>query len=277
MTQILGVDFSGAQSDKNTWLTEGTLDGNCLSLKKPHSISRSDLKTKLAKIAGPAVAAMDFPFSVPVEFARFWQPEATTMPELWQAAKGMKLEGFIDNRDEFVASYGEPKRACDPPESYSCLHKVNPNMLPMTFYGMQMLHRLWYGDTANPMLVPPLPEPSRPGGEAVTTLLEVMPGAVLRRLSLPFKGYKGGQQALELRHCIVEKLSSSILLLEVDLFDVRETCLKNHDALDSMVAAVAAALWAKDPSSFRLPCEAGHPYCPALLLEGWLYAPKPQT
>ena len=171
------------------------------------------------------MAALDFPFSVPREFARFWQPEEApifetpvfeTMPDLWAAAAGMDWNDFSALRDAFVARYGELKRSCDPPESYSCLHRVNPNMVPMTFRGMQMLHRLWTGNTANPMSVPPLPDRSRPDRSRPdrsrtdevpdTVLLEVMPGAVLRRMGLPFKGYKNGARAPALRRQILEDL-----------------------------------------------------------------------
>ena len=143
-----------------------------------------------------------------------------------------------------MALYGEPKRACDPPESYSCLHMVNPIMVPMTFRGMQMLHRLWAGDTRNPVSVPPLPEYSRRDGDGVTELLEVMPGAVLRRLGLPFKGYKGGAKAGENRRRIVSELQKRASPIAFNFDEFEDVALKSHDALDSVVAAVAAALWA---------------------------------
>jgi hypothetical protein len=41
-----------------------------------------------------------------------------------------------------------------------------------------------------------------------------------------------------------------------------------------VVAAVVAALWVKDPKLFWRPAEEGIPdFDPAVLLEGWLYAP----
>ena len=292
--QILGVDFSGAQTDRNTWLARGSLRGNTLSFNGCRPVSRAELADELAKCAGPTVAALDFPFSVPREFARFWQPEKApifetpifeTMPDLWAAAAGMDWNDFSALRDAFVARYGELKRSCDPPESYSCLHRVNPNMVPMTFRGMQMMHRLWTGNTANPMSAPPLPDRSRPdrsrpdrsrpdsGPE--TVLLEVMPGAVLRRMGLPFKGYKNGARAPALRRQILEDLPQKATPVIVSLAEMRELCLAHHDGLDAVVAAIAAALWAIDPSRFPAPPAEGHPgYDPAVLLEGWLYAPR---
>ena len=197
------------------------------------------------------------------------------MPDLWAAADGLEYEDFLALRNQFVARHGEPKRACDPPESYSCLHMVNPIMVPMTFHGMRMLHRLWAGPTANPVAVPPLPELSRPGGAGVTELLEVMPGAVLRRLGLPFKGYKGGARAAERRSQIVARLPERAYPIRFDFGEFEGVALRYHDALDSVVAAVAAALWAVEPGRFHQPPAAGQPdFDPVVLLEGWLYAPS---
>jgi hypothetical protein len=282
--QILGVDFSGAQTDRNTWLARGSLRDDTLTFDSCRPVSRAELTDELAKCAGPTVAALDFPFSVPREFARFWQRQHPpmfetlifeTMPDLWAAAAGMDWNDFSALRDAFVARYGELKRSCDPPESYSCLHRVNPNMVPMTFRGMQMMHRLWTGNTANPMSVPPLPYRSRPDEGPDTVLLEVMPGAVLRRMGLPFKGYKNGARAPALRRQILEDLPQKATPVIVSLAEMQELCLAHHDGLDAVVAAIAAALWAIDPSRFPAPPTKGHAdYDPAVLLEGWLYAPR---
>ena len=95
------------------------------------------------------------------------------MPQLWEAAAVMDLPEFLALRDNFVAEHGEPLRRGDLyfPECYSCLHKANPNMVPMTFRGMQMLDGLWRAGCR----VPPLPDQGRSG----PVLLECMPGAAL--------------------------------------------------------------------------------------------------
>ena len=255
-------------------MAKGTLEGYRLSLESCARIARADLTDTLANCMGPAVAALDFPFATPRAFVDFWIRGAETMPELWEAAAGLEYEEFLALRDEFVAAHGEPKRACDPPESYSCLHMVNPIMVPMTFRGMQMLHRLWSGDTASPIAVPPLPEASRPGPGGTVELLEVMPGAALRKLGLPFKGYKGGSRAMERRRLIVEELPLRTGPVCFEFGEFREVALKSHDALDSMVAAVVAALWAVEPELFPQPAAEGEPgYDPVVLLEGGLYGP----
>ena len=274
MMQILGIDYSGARDDRNTWLTRGNLEGLCLTLESCARVARADLTETLAACSGTAVAALDFPFATPKAFAEFWEPGSRAMPDLWAAAAMLGYDDFLDLRNRFVAVHGEPKRACDPPESYSCLHMVNPIMVPMTFHGMQMLHQLWTGSTANSVSVPPLPEMSRQDSNGVTELLEVMPGAVLRRLGLPFKGYKGGARAVERRRRIVDDLPERAYPIAFDFGAFEDIALRNHDALDSIVAAVAAALWSVFPERFPQPPAAGHPdFDPVVLLEGWLYAP----
>lgn len=266
--EILGVDFSGAKSDSSTWMAEGFLDGHELTLCGCQPVTRAELTERLAGAASNAIAALDFPFSVPLSFARYWMPHAKSMTELWKAASSMELARFIEMRDAFVQFHGETKRTCDAlyPECYSCLHKTNPNMLPMTFYGMRMLFCLWDAGCD----VPPL----KPQGRGGPLLLEVMPGAVLRALGLPYKGYKNGMKALELRGRILTEMPGRVPFNLAKLADFSELCLASHDRLDAIVALVGAGLWAMAPSSFRLPESEGlNDNDSAIQIEGWLYAP----
>lgn len=275
MTTIIGVDFSGARSDRNTWLTHGRLtDAGALLLDGAQSIRRADLYDLLLTVPTPAVAALDFPFGVPSQFAISLSPQRPTpdMPALWRAVAGMSQPEFIAARNDFVVSHGEPKRAGDRkyhPESYSPLHSVNPNMLPMTHAGIQLLHQ-WHQDHPARWHVPPIPCPA-PADETVT-LLELMPGALLKSLNLPYKGYKRGQQSTQRRTAIFNGLSSKSGVPLPNLDTVRNDCLANDDCLDSVVAAVGAAMWAQDSARFR------HPQpdeLPDAQLEGWIYVPKP--
>ena len=266
--EIAGVDFSGAKTDDHTWVTSGWLDGPVLDLLDCRAVTRADLAELLLHLPTGSVAALDFPFSVPQPFANFWEPGAASMPDLWEAASKMDLTQFLALRDDFVAQWGEPKRLCDTrfPECYSCLHKANPNMVPMTFYGMKMLGPLWLAGCA----VPPLE--SQGAGRAV--LLEAMPGAALKALGLPYKGYKKGANALQLRRRILDDVEERSTIKITNLPRFQEQCLFSDDALDSLVAIVTAALWAKDPAYFWRP-SLQHTTQPdsVALLEGWLYAP----
>ncbi len=272
--RIIGVDYSGARGDRHTWLTQGVLEDTQLVLESCGPIGRLQLTEQLMEVRGesspnmPTVAALDFPFSVPREFAAFWQPEAATMPQLWSAAAAMELAEFLELRDRFVELHGELKRLSDTfyPECYSPLHKANPNLVPMTFRGMQMLDRLGRSGCSIPPLAPP------PGAQ--TLLLEAMPGAALRALGLPYKGYKNGARAPQLRREILDGLAGRSGLALPNLGDFYLQGLANHDGLDSLVAAVIAALWAQDPTRFHRPAaEGAEGYDSRVMLEGWLYAP----
>lgn len=280
---ILGVDFSGAKADRNTWVTQGVLSGGILTLDSCQPLPRSELAGLLASLPGTSVAALDFPFSVPESFARRWlsqAPQGLAMPQLWAAAAAMEFDGFMSLRNDFVAEHGEPLRRGDLyfPECYSCLHKTNPNMVPMTFRGMQMLDGLWQAGCR----VPPLPGQERTGPQ----LLESMPGAALRAFGLPFKGYKKGRLAVELRRRILDGLETRSGVSVANLVRFNDQCIGSDDCLDSVVAAVAACLWSRDSSLFRLPQDgpgeatrrggAPSPDENELVtarLEGWLYAP----
>ena len=275
--QIFGVDFSGARADRNTWLTQGVLrnDGS-LVLEECRRVKRRELEDLLRNTQGPAVAALDFPFSVPEVFARRLAPGAKTMRDVWQAVSKLDLSKFRDLCDKFVDKWrkesvnnrGEPKRMADIHYrgSFSPLHKVNPNMVPMTFWGMQMLNSLW-DDVCS---VPPLT--SNPKRQL--TLLETMPGAALKDFGLPHKGYKKGKQALEKRKKILKELSSRSSVPLSNLSNFEAYCLRSDDCLDSLVAAVVAALWHSKPQLFQLEHQgSSKDFEEAIQLEGRIYSP----
>ena len=273
MTAIVGIDFSGHRDDRNTWVARGRLDvGGALLLDSVQPARRADVHDLLAGIPTPAVAALDLPFGVPAAFAARLSPKRRprAMPDLWQALSGMGADEFLAARDRFVAGNGELKRSGDArhfPESYSPLHRANPNMLPMTFEGIRMLHRLSHDDPLR-WRVPPLEPPARSAG--TVTLLELMPGAFLKAVGLPYKGYKKGRRAPELRETITGGLASASGIPLPNLEVVRMGCHASDDFLDAVVAAVGAACWAKDRDQFR------HPRPDELglaRLEGWIYAP----
>ena len=289
---IIGVDFSGARSDSATWVTQGWLRSDRLELESCSAMARSELSDLLVSSPASAVAALDFPFSVPQQFVAAWQPEAAAMPELWQAASAMEFADFLSLRDRFVADEGEPLRRGDLyfPECYSCLHKFNPNMVPMTFRGTDAGPPLAPDDSeSGPDTGPDTGPDNEKNGPL---LLESMPGAALRAFGLPFKGYKNGSNAAALRNRILDGLESGSGVAVANLNVFRQTCLESHDCLDSLAAAVTAVLWCRDPGVFRRPgnnilgemldtvrSRRASPLAlewselQAACLEGWLYAP----
>ena len=184
---------------------------------------------------------------------------------------GMPQEQFQSQRDQFIEEAGyEPKRSGDGsyfPESFSPLHKFNPNMLPMTYFGIRMLGEL-LEKQPDRWIVPPLGTASGMNGDRVT-LLETMPGAFLKAIGVIHKCYKTAQDATKRREVILRALEGRIgSPIPAAL---RMGCLANDDCLDSVIAAIAAATWAQDPDSFRHPSDEE---LALAKLEGWIYVPQ---
>lgn len=277
MTTIIGIDFSGAKHDRGTWVAHGRLTSDgALEFKGANMIRRKDVVNLLIAVSTPTIAAIDFPFCVPREFAEFLNTgnDLKEMPDVWRIIDDLTLEDFYAARDAFVKRWGEPKRAGDAAhfsESFSPLHKVNPNMLPMTYRGIRMLHRL-YSEAPDRWAVPPI-RASRSQAESVT-LLETMPGAFLRAIGAIYKGYKkpkSTRQRDERRNSILDALQHNSGITLPNLSEIREDCISNDDCLDAVVAAVAAAAWTQNLARFRHPSAAE---LPTARLEGWIYAPQ---
>jgi hypothetical protein len=126
----------------------------------------------------------------------------------------------------------------DLPGSFSPLNTAQPNMLPMTFYGMRMLYHL---KDVPGFCVHPTPNNRRTG----PLLMEVMPGAALRAFGLPDKTYKSSINALRERQTIVEKLADRSRLQLPNLEEYYDHCMFSDDAIDSIVATAVAAKWAR--------------------------------
>ena len=141
----------------------------------------------------------------------------------------------------------------------------------MTFEGIRLLHR-WREDHPRRWHVPPLEPPAPPA--RTVTLLELMPGAFLKAIGLPHRGYKKGRRASELREEITGALAAASGIRLPNLGSVRMGCHASDDFLDAVVAAVGAACWAQHSDRFRHP----RPAELALArLEGWIHVPYPES
>ena len=274
MVNIIGGDYSGAQTDRNTCVVTGTLKCGQLHLELSCWVTRGTLAAMLETMAGTTVAAIDFPFSVPQEFAKHWNPNAQRMTDLWKQAAGMTYEDFKEVRAEFFAKQKrEPKRCTDrvSPRAQSPIHAGRPTMLPMTFYGMQLLHRISVtGGAGSTVLIPPLSHPVRGCGKPGLVLMETMPGAVLGNLDLPNSGYKNAQ-ATDLRKSILCRFLKSVPLEVVLSPTLKADCISHDDVLDAVVAAAVAAVRTARPSYLHgppIPRVAGRAQ---IELEGWIY------
>ncbi len=282
-TQILGVDFSGGGDDDhvgNTWVANGTLDGDRLSMGIPQAVSRATLASHLETTGSGSVAAIDFPFGVPREFLKFHGCEASTMPAVWERFSCTTPEEFrkdvrklASERNDKGEKHVEVKRVGDERHYSEAMSPLNLRMYRMTLRGMQMLHRL-HLENPTRWSVPPL----KTSSDSTVCLLEVMPGAFLNSIGFPrtvTKYYKNAKNYRDNRKYVVECLADKVKPLDIQLNlsgRVRGECLQDDNCLDSVIAAVAAAAWQRCPDRFRHPQDSEEA---AARLEGWIYAPRP--
>ena len=287
---IIGVDFSGAEDDNATWVTDATLTlpngiltvqdcyrpGKQLRTKLTRDVAHQALERLLRELPPGAVAALDFPFSVPLRFAQELVENPATMPDVWRAAARMNYREFDERRRNFVDENGELMRRGDGHFGgpFSPLKAVNPDMLPMTFHGMRMLNGLWR--TGKGFQIPPLPTVVH----SAPTLLETMPGVLLRNFDLPARNYKtknkgnNGHPENVRRQILMGLENIAVPALVINDND-RANCLRSADCLDSLVAAIGAAMWAMNQLNFVVPREAipEREELDYARLEGWIYAP----
>ena len=277
------MDFSGAKIENKTWIAQGVLTGDGgLRMDSVRPITRAGLREQLMATEKQAVVAMDFPFGVPDKFAAHLSPVRThcDMRDLWNTVGGMDdFKDFENKRDEFVRGHGEPRRVWEQkhhPESQSPLHKGGPNMIPMTYHGMKLLYQL-HRESGKCWHIPPI-NSGNPHLDAVT-LLETMPGAALKARGLPHQNYKGSTGSdplrnLENRRVILANLCGSFGVDLPNFCEYRDLFLFNDDALDAYIAAIVAALWVRDKTSFHLPEKHDAMTLAAARREGCIYAPR---
>ncbi len=112
--------------------------------------------------------------------------------------------------------------------------------------------------------------PKGPGNSESRTAIEVMPGATLKALGLPHKGYKKGRNRFETRRRILDGLAKNGRVRVAGLAELSETCMTIDDALDAVVAALTGALWVAAPDAFRLPSDEERDLAN---MEGWMCVP----
>ena len=287
--QILGVDFSGARGDEdigNTWVANGKIAGQTLTIGSCSATSRAGLKNLLTELVPGSVAAMDFPFGVPKEFLDFQKCEAQNMTDAWKRFASTSPEDFWaaagrlrETRRRANQEPVELRREGDALHYSEAISPLNIRMYRMTLRGMQLLHRLGAWDESR-WSVPPLNTPS----DSSVCLLEAMPGAFLRSVGFEWaliKRYKIKKSATAADQRMRKENREKILAGLKDQYVAglslqmgpgapdQCTFINDDNALDSLVAAVAAASWVSErpflgPEADELD---------AAKLEGWIYAP----
>lgn len=257
-----GVDFSGDMRDPKdgTWLALLELRGETLRVAGLLPTGRSGLHTLLreggAGLLRVEAIGLDFPFGLPVAFAERLVGGPFPDEGWWALARRlerMARPDYLRALQEFRDEAGELKRYTDEVAgTFSPLHRVNPDLGPMTYHGIRMIaeERSRYAirpfETARGRL-----------------LLEVYPGWLARRIA--------GGPAREKRADLVQSLER-LARWPVEFPErFRRTCLAKRDALDAVLAARSTAVAvltgeAERPAGEIAPEQAGR-----IRLEGWIY------
>lgn len=279
---VAGADFSGARDVPNqTWLAVGHLDGLGLTLTALEQTGAHRLAADLSRLAGLRAVGLDFPFSLPADFMRFWsEKKGASQFQSWQEVVEHFVFASVDDLAAAVKELGkEPKRLTDNDYkglAQSPLHRGNPSMVQMTLAGMKLLAGL----DPSRFAVLPFAEPSA----SQCAVLEVFPRALLHLAGLPDTGYKNKEKKEQERvHAqrkqMIEKLVNlrekggaafrEFPRLNLDK-KLQHLAVESADALDAILCCYSAAIWLSAPALFRDPLD-----CDSedVLLEGWIYAP----
>lgn len=263
--QFGGVDFSGDMRDRKdgTWLAVLELRGDRLQTIRLEATGRAGLESRLMDVHPGLLrveaVGLDFPFSLPRGFAESLLGGGVPGEGWWALArrfKSLSRPQYLQALNDYREAHGEAKRFTDEhAQAFSPLHRVNPDLGPMTFHGIRMIAK---GRSRHAL---------RPFESAKGRLLfEVYPGGFVRRHGLDKEKVPGGRLA-----SIVTALAR-LPRLPVDVeAPWRSKCLSQRDALDALLAARCAAGAVLSGEIDREPNELAPEHAEQVRTEGWIY------
>jgi hypothetical protein len=264
-----GVDFSGDMRDPRdaTWLSIVELRDDRLRVHRLDATGRHGLQTYLrdpdSTMANVEAIGLDFPFGLPIDFARKLMGGDFPEEGWWALAKRLeKLSrpDYLTAVQEFRDETGESKRHTDEAaQAHSPLHRVNPDLGPMTYHGIRMI-----AEDRSRYAVKPFE--SAQG----KLLLEVYPGGYVKQLTLPPRPTPDGEGRERRRHILNALGRLDYLPIELDDRVVKH-CLSRRDALDAVIAARMAAVAVLTGEVERTPEELAPDAANRVRHEGWIY------
>jgi len=260
-----GADYSGDMRDprRATWLALAELRGDRLRVVRLEPTGRHGLQNYLRDpdrtLLNVEAIGLDFPFGLPLPFAEKLLGGPFPEDGWWALARKMEKmtrPDYLVAVQEFRDAEGEVKRLTDErAAAVSPLHRVNPDLGPMTYHGIRMIAE----DRSRFALRPFESAQGR-------LLLEVYPGGMVKKLGL---GAGGGQESRNSE--IVEALLKlPRLRVELDEPEMRN-CLASRDALDAVIAARCAAQAVLSGEADRSPEDLAPGEGERIRLEGWIY------
>jgi hypothetical protein len=262
-----GVDYSGDMRDPRdgTWLAIVELRDRVLHVKRLEATGRHGLQAFLrdpdTMLMRVEAIGLDFPFGLPLDFAERLLGQPFPGEGWWALAKKMERlsrPDYLVAVQEFREEKGEPKRYTDEvAKAFSPLHRVNPDLGPMTYHGIRMI-----AEDRSRYVV-------KPFESAIGRyLLEVYPGGFVKR----FLGSTGTEDdGRDRRRAILDALG------RVDPLPVRMdaraagSCLGRRDALDAVIAARLAAVAVLTGEVERRPEDLAPGEGERVRREGWIY------
>ncbi len=240
---VLGVDFSGASAAGDAlWVTEATQTAVGLRIEDCYRATDRWGRDRESAHAGLVeritsddvhTAGLDFPFSLPQSLldqvcGGDWRGFLSWVADGDGPADPAAFSATCRETAERAGGSRDIRRETDARRGALCPY--TNRVRSMTFHGARNVlgHLAGRSDTA----VIPMED-----GDADTRVCEVYPAATFGWLGCYREGYKSTDGARERRAVNLEAVEACSVALD----DHRETYLGNHDALDSLAAAVSAA------------------------------------
>jgi hypothetical protein len=279
--RVLGVDFSGAKRPgESIWITEARL-GDGLTVERCRAAGETlgergraaVLSALVDHVDGAAVVGFDFPFGLP-------RPVVETLdgPATWSETVTWVRDEFPDAETFAERCQSAAQTATDGDRTYLKRATDGPvgAKSPYHFFTFRQAYH-GVGEVLAPLLgrevaVAPMTVDRRGGGsrerdhrrDGRPTVVEAYPAGTLRRLDLPAERYKDDTEPARSRR---ERILAGVT--EDEAVSVARTARTaalsdpGGDALDSLVAAVAAARALT--TAFRVAADRYDP------LEGYVY------
>jgi len=264
-----GADFSGDMRDPRdaTWLSIVELRDERLRVHRLDATGRHGLQNCLrdpdSTMMSVEAIGLDFPFGLPIDFAQNLMGNDFPEEGWWALAKRMESlsrPDYLIAVQEFRDENGESKRHTDEnAKAFSPLHRVNPDLGPMTYHGIRMI-----AEDRSRYAVKPFE--SAQG----RLLLEVYPGGFVKQLALPATATPEGQGRERRRHILNAMGRLDYLPIELDDHVVK-SCLNRRDALDAVIAARMAAVAVLTGEVERTPEQLAPDAANRVRHEGWIY------
>jgi hypothetical protein len=263
-TGVLGADFSGAaEAGRAIWVTEAvhTPDGlvveDCYRATDQWESDRESAHAGLrARVTDDfAVAGLDFPFSLPAPILE------ARCGRNWRGLVDWVGEGGPEDPDEFASACRSTARELTPDGSAALRRETDLRRAALCPYGRRVQYQTFYGvrnvlawlADRDDAVVRPMQDRTTGTVSDATQVVEVYPAATFGWLGLYREGYKNDRERRETNLDGIEDCS-------VDLGGFRDTYADNHDALDSLAAAVSAGRVSGRDPPLHGPRSEGHIY-----------------